>query len=415
MTSDTRVPTSVEGGSSYRWVVCGLLFVATTINYIDRQILGILAPVLEREIGWTEAEYGLIVTAFQASYAGGLLAFGRILDVTGTRFGYAFSVGIWSIAAATHGAVSSVWGFGLARLALGFGEAGNFPAAIKTVSDWFAPKDRSLAIGLFNSGANVGAVVTPILVPWITLRYGWRMAFLVTGGIAFVWIGAWLAAYRRGSESSTAVEAAVVPWAALLRVRETWTFVVARFLTDPVWWFYLYWTPKFLYTRYGLGLDEMGLPLMVIYTAASAGGILGGWMSTQMMRRGWSANQARKLAILVCALLVFPMVFVAVVPDLWAAVLIISMAAAGHQGWASNMFACLADLFPRSAVSSVVGITGFGGSVGGMIAATATGYLLQATGSYAPLFVWAGCSYFLILGLIHVMIPRIRPVEFPER
>jgi ACS family hexuronate transporter-like MFS transporter len=393
----------------YRWVVCALLFFATTINYMDRQILGILAGTLEREIGWTESAYGLIVMMFQAAYAVGLLVFGRVLDRIGTRAGYVLAIGVWSIAAAAHGAARSALGFGLARAALGFGEAGNFPAAVKSVAEWFERRERAFAVGVFNSGSNIGAIVTPLVVPWITLRYGWRWAFILTGAVGLVWVAAWLAIYRPRPAADDS--AATVPWRNLLGLRETWAFLLARFLTDPVWWFYLYWVPKFLHAKHGLTLMELGTPLIVIYTAASAGSIFGGWLSSSLLRRGWSVNAARKVAILACALMVTPMIFGAVVSGTWTAVLILSLATAGHQGWAANMFACLSDLFPSNAVSTVVGITGFGGSLGGMLVAAATGFILERTGSYIPVFVWAGLAYLFVLGLIHVMIPRIRPVE----
>ena len=398
--------------SRYRWVVCALLFLATTINYMDRQILGILAGTLEREIGWTESQYGLIVMMFQAAYAAGLLVFGRVLDRMGTRSGYMLAIGLWSIAAAAHGAARSALGFGLARAALGFGEAGNFPAAVKAVAEWFGRRERAFAIGLFNSGSNIGAIVTPLVVLWITLRYGWRWAFFLTGAIGLVWIVAWLLIYQPRSQAADDIEAAV-PWRRLLGLRETWAFLLARFLTDPVWWFYLYWVPKFLHAKHGLTLMELGTPLIVIYTAASAGSVFGGWLSSALLRRGYSTNAARKVAILVCALMVTPMVFGAVVSGTWTAVFILSLATAGHQGWAANMFACLSDLFPKNAVSTVVGITGFGGSVGGMLVAAATGFILQATGSYVPVFVWAGLAYLFVLGLIHVMIPRMSPIRMP--
>ena len=401
--------------SSYRWVICSLLFLATTINYMDRQILGILADVLQRDIGWTEAQYGFIVTAFQGAYAVGLLTFGAVLDRIGTRLGYTIAIAVWSVAAAAHGAAQSAFGFGAARLVLGFGEAGNFPAAVKAVSEWFNRRERALAIGLFNSGSNVGAIVTPAVVPWIALHYGWRTAFFLTGGVGGLWIVLWLVAYRpRAVANPQEARELRVPWRRLLRLRPIWAFLLARFLTDPVWWFYLYWVPKFLHSRHGVTLDRLGLPLIVIYTAAGAGSIFGGWLSSTLLRRGWSTNAARKTAILVCAIMVTPMVFGATVSSTWTAVWIVSLAAAGHQGWAANLFACLADLFPKNAVSSAVGITGFGGSIGGMCAATATGFILQSTGSYVSVFVWAGVSYLFILGLIHLMVPRLEPVTIAE-
>ena len=413
-------PKSAKAGATvpetnYRWVVCGLLFFATTINYMDRQILGILAGVIERDIGWTESQYGFIVTAFQGAYAVGLLTFAALLDRIGTRLGYCVAIALWSVAAAAHGAARSALGFGAARLVLGFGEAGNFPAAVKAVAEWFHKRERALAIGLFNSGSNFGAIVTPILVPWIALHYGWRAAFVFTGAVGGLWVVLWLAAYRpRVVANAKEAGERQVPWRRLLGLRPIWAFLLARFLTDPVWWFYLYWVPKFLHSRHGVTLDRLGLPLIVIYTAASAGSIFGGWLSSTLLRRGWSTNAARKTAILVCAVMVTPMIFGASVASTWTAVWIVSLAAAGHQGWAANMFACLADLFPKNVVSSAVGITGFGGSIGGMCAATATGFILQATGSYVPAFVWAGVAYLFVLGLIHVMVPRLEPVSLPE-
>jgi ACS family hexuronate transporter-like MFS transporter len=407
-----------------RWYICALLFLATTVNYMDRQILGILAVTLEREIGWSESQYGLIVTCFNAAYAIGLLGFGRLIDVIGTKAGYVFSIALWSVAAALHGLAHSVLHFGAARFLLGLGEAGNFPAAVKTISEWFPARERALAVGLFNCGSNVGAIVTPLVVPWLALRYGWRWAFILTGLVGLLWVAGWLAVYAppgkhpRVSASELAhiesgreaVEPAV-SWASLLGYRETWAWVLARFLTDPVWWFYLYWIPKFLYSQHGLTLDRIGAPLVVIYLAADGGSIFGGWLSSRLIHRGWTINAARKTAILVCALMVTPMVFAARIADLWLAVLVVSMAAAGHQGWAANMFAALSDMYPKRAVSSMVGIAGFGGSVGGMIVAAATGFILEATGSYMPIFLWAGLSYLVILGLIQIMIPRIAPLR----
>jgi ACS family hexuronate transporter-like MFS transporter len=410
---------SCAGESRYRWIVCSLLFFATTINYIDRQILGILATVLERDIGWTESQYGLIVTAFQTSYAIGLLAFGRILDRMGTRLGYVLAIAVWSVAAAAHGAVSTVIGFASARVLLGFGESGNFPAAVKAVTEWFSRRQRAFAIGLFNSGSNIGAIVTPVVVPWITLRYGWRWAFILTGAVGFVWIAAWLLLYRPApgqfDDGASELREVDLPWSRLFGVRQMWAFLIARLLTDPVWWFYLYWVPKFLHSRHGLQLDQLGLPLILIYTAASGGSVFAGWLSSALMRRGWTTNAARKTAILVCALMVTPMVFGATVSNLWTAVAILCLATAGHQGWAANMFACLSDIFPRNAVSSAVGVTGFGGSVGGMMAATAIGFILQKTGSYVPVFIWAGIAYLVVLALIHVMVPKIEPIQVTSR
>lgn len=408
----------------YRWTICALLFFATTVNYMDRQVLGILAPTLEKRIGWSESEYGLIVTAFQAAYAGGLLVVGRLIDVIGTRAGYSLSVVLWSFAAMAHAAANSAFGFGAARFALGLGEAGNFPAAIKVVAEWFPKRERALATGIFNAGSNVGAVVAPLAVPWITLHYGWRWAFILTGAVGFLWVLFWLALYglpeRHARVSKAELQhilsdppesTARIPWLRLMAYRETLGLLLARLITDPVWWFYLYWVPKFLHTRHGMTLDQIGLPLVVIYVAADGGSVFGGWLSSFLLRRGRTVNAARKLGILASALMVAPIMFAANVSGVWTAVLLLGLATAGHQSWAANIFTVVSDIYPRRAVASMIGICGFGGSVGGMLVAIATGFLLQATGSYVPVFAWAGVSYFAALGLVHWASPKLQPVK----
>lgn len=396
----------------HRWTICALLFLATTINYVDRQILGILAGPLQSSLQWSESEYGLIVTAFQFAYAIGLLGFGRLIDVVGTRAGYSLAIGLWSVAATAHGFVRTAFGFGVARFFLGLGEAGNFPAAIKAVGEWFAPKERAFAIGVFNSGSTVGAITTPLLVPWIAIRYGWRWAFIITGLVGLAWVPLWLLLNRHPAPCANSGETAGQPaWISLLGYRQTWALLISRFLTDPVWWFYLFWGPKFLQAKFGLALDQIGLPLVGIYVISNAGGLFGGWLSSLMLRRGMSVNAARKLAILACALLVVPVAFTPAMPNTWAAVLLLGLAAAGHQGWASNLFAMIGDLYPPSAVASATGLSGFGGSIGGMAAATLVGLLLDRTGSYAIPFAYAGGSYLLILLIIHLMIPRIAAIQ----
>lgn len=396
----------------FRWTVCALLFLATTVNYIDRQILGILAAPLQSELGWSEAQYGLIVTSFQVAYAIGLLGFGRVIDLAGTRLGYVLAAGLWSLAAAAHGFVRSAAGFAGARFMLGLGQAGNFPAAVKATGEWFAPNERALAAGLFNSGSTVGAILTPLLVPWIALRFGWQNAFIATGLFGLLWIPLWVSIYRRpGPFACASTSSRETGWLKLLAYRQTWALLIARFLTDPVWWFYLFWGPKFLQSRFGLTLDRIGPPLVAIYLLSNAGGLLGGWLPSLLLKRGFSLSAARKLSILACALLVVPVSFVTLVPDAWTAALLIGLAAAGHQGWASNLFAAIADLYPPTEVASAAGLSGFGGSVGGMAAATLVGLLLQQTGSYAIPFAYAGVSYLLILLIIHVMIPTVAPIE----
>lgn len=396
----------------FRWTVCALLFLATTVNYVDRQILGILAGPLQSSLGWTESEYGYIVTAFQIAYAIGLLGFGRVIDVAGTRIGYSLAIGLWSLAATAHGFVRSVFGFGVARFFLGLGEAGNFPAAVKAAGEWFPPNERAFAIGVFNSGSTVGAIATPLIVPWIALTYGWQWAFIATGLVGLVWVPLWLALYRRpGPYAGSTSAPQQAGWLSLLAYRQTWALVIARFLTDPVWWFYLFWGPKFLQSRFGLKLDQIGLPLVGIYLISNLGGLLGGWLSSTLIKRGMTVNAARKLAILASALLVVPVSFSTLMSNTWIAVLVLGLAAAGHQGWASNLFAAIADMYPPRAVASATGLSGFGGSIGGMIAASGAGILLEKTGSYAIPFAYAGISYLLILLIIHVMIPKIAPIE----
>jgi MFS transporter, ACS family, hexuronate transporter len=403
---------AAPAAAGFRWTVCALLFVATTINYVDRQILGILAAPLQSALGWSESEYGLVVTAFQVAYAVGLLSFGRVIDRVGTRIGYSLAIGLWSLAATAHGLVRSVSGFGVARFFLGLGEAGNFPAAVKAITEWFQPEERAFAVGVFNSGSTVGAITTPLVVPWIALRYGWQAAFVLTGLIGLVWVPLWLAVYRRPALETGVIESTSdVSWSTLLRYRQTWALLIGRFLTDPVWWFYLFWAPKYLHSRYGLTLDRIGLPLVSIYLISNAGGLFGGWLSSLLLRRGWSVNVARKFSILVCALMVVPVSFGTRLGSTWAAVLVLGLAAAGHQGWASNLFALLGDIYPPRAVASVTGLTGFGGAIGGMIAATAIGFVLEKTGSYTIPFAYAGGSYLLMLCIVHLMIPRIAPVE----
>jgi len=399
--------------TAYRWRICAMLFFATTINYIDRQVLGVLAPYLQTVIGWNEIQYGYIVTSFQAAYAIGLLVSGGVIDRLGTRIGYAISIAIWSLAAMSHALVQSVIGFAAARFALGLGEAGNFPAAIKTVAEWFPRKERALATGIFNSGSNVGAIVAPLAVPWITLRLGWHWAFLFTGFLSATWLIAWLTVYRRGGTPVQDDEetASKLPWGHLLAYRQTWAFLLGKFITDPVWWFLTFWLPKFLNSEHGLTLTDIGPPLVAIYVMADCGSIAGGWIASVFLRRGWSANRARKSAMLICASAVVPVIFAAKARNLWTAVALLGLAAASHQGWSANLFTLVSDMFPRRAVASVVGIGGFGGAVAGMLIATFTGFLLQFTGSYVPLFLMASSAYLLALLVIHLLVPKLQPAD----
>ncbi len=413
---------------NYRWRVCAFLFFATTINYIDRQVLGILAPELEKSIGWNDAQYGYIVTTFQAAYAISLLAAGGLMDRLGTRIGYSISVAIWSTASMAHSLARSAFGFGFARFALGIGEAGNFPAAVKTITEWFPKKERALAIGIFNSGSNVGALIAPVTVPLIALHFGWRWAFLLTGITDVIWLVCWLTWYRRPEEQPRLSKAEFnyirtdpaepqtrIPWARLFPYRQTWAFALGKFLTDPIWWFYLFWLPKFLNQTRGLSLAKIGLPLVVIYLAADAGSIAGGWLSSSLIKRGWSLNRARKTAMLICACSVTPVFFASMASDLWVVVALISVATAAHQGWSANLFATVGDMFPQQAVGSVVGIGGMLGSVGGMLLAASAGLILQFTKSYVPLFILASSAYLLAWLAVQLAAPRLEPVRLEEQ
>lgn len=411
-----------EARTRFRWVVCALIFLATTVNYIDRQILGILAPVLQKSIGWSEVQYGYIVMAFQAAYAIGLALSGRLLDRVGTRVGYAVALLFWSMAAMAHAFARTPFGFGAARFALGLGEAANFPAAIKSVAEWFPRRERAFATGLFNSGTNIGAIVAPLVVPPLAASYGWPSAFIVTGGIGLLWLALWLPMYGppeshpRVSPAELALirsdppEPTVkVPWRSLLPYRQTWAFALGKFLTDPIWWFYLYWIPKFLNERHGITLLQMGPPLVSIYLIADVGSIAGGWLSSRLIQSGFTVNAARKSTMLLCALLVTPIVFAAQVKEVWSAVAIVGLAAAAHQGFSANLFTLASDMFPKQAVGSVVGIGGMAGSVGGMLIATVVGYALQWTGSYVVPFAIAGCAYLVAMALIQALAPRLEP------
>ncbi|HEX9425528.1 MAG TPA: MFS transporter [Pyrinomonadaceae bacterium] len=431
LTNRAVAPASIVGSigtaiGRYRWAICALLFFATTINYIDRQVLGILATDenFKHTIGWNDAQYGFVQTTFQAAYAVGLLLVGSLMDRFGTRKGFSFAVTFWSIAAMGHALARSIFGFGVARFALGLGEAGNFPAAIKTVAEWFPKKERALATGIFNSGSNVGAIVGPLAVPFIAVKYGWQWAFIITGLLGFIWLAFWLAIYRPPQEhskissaelahiqSDPAEPATKIKWSRLIPHRQTWAFAVGKFMTDPIWWVYLFWLPKFLNSNYGLNITQIGLPLVVIYVSADVGSIGGGWLSSSLIKRGWTVNKSRKVAMLVCAISVVPIIFAAHASSLWAAVGFVSLAAAAHQGWSANIFTMASDMFPRRAIGSVVGIGGMAGSIGGMLIQTTVGLILFYTGSYLPIFIIAGSTYLAALAIIHLLVPRLEPAD----
>jgi ACS family hexuronate transporter-like MFS transporter len=412
--------------SHARWTVCALLFAATSINYMDRQVLGILASTLQHSIGWTEAQYGYIVSAFQFAYAVGLILAGQMVDRFGTRIGYAIVMGIWSVAAMAHSLARSALGFGIARFFLGLGESGNFPAAIKTTAEWFPQKERSLATGIFNSGTNLGAILAPAIVPWVTLRYGWRASFLITGAFSAAWIIWWLTHYRKPSEhpkvsraeldlihSDPPQSAAKIPWSKIIGYRQTWAFSLAKFLTDPIWWFYLYWLPKFFDSRFHLGLSHLGLPLIIVYNASAVGSIGGGWLPALIHRTGPSMVKARMTTMLLFACMVTPIFFASRTNSEWVAIGLLSLAAAAHQGWSANLFTTVSDMFPKNAVGSVVGIGGMAGSVGGVLFSLSAGWVLEITHSYASLFGIAASAYLIALLVLRTLAPGLKRIDVP--
>ncbi len=411
-----------------RWVVCALLFAATSINYVDRQVLAVLAPTLQRVIGWDERQYSWIIVAFQVAYGFGMSLTGRLIDRFGTRAGYAMVITAWSLAAMSHSLASTVLGFAMARFALGLGESGNFPAAIKTVAEWFPRWERSSATGIFNAGSNLGAILAPLAVPLLTLRFGWHAAFLFSGLLSMLWIATWLRFYqiperqprlsaeelayiRSGSEDARAI---APPWIELLRRKQTWAYAAAKFLTDPVWWFFLYWLPKFLNHTYGLTLTGLGLPLILIYLASDVGSIGGGWLPGFLARRGVPLYRSRKLAMLCCALAVMPILLASHLANEWVAVAIIGLATAGHQGWSANLYTLASDMFPQSAVGGVTGIGGSAGALGGVLLSLFAGEVLQKTGHYWPLFGYAAGAYVSALLLLQVVVPKLPRASFSE-
>lgn len=439
---DVNRVSSLRSGGWFRWVICGLLFFAATINYIDRQVIGILKSELSSKLNWNDIDYSNVVFCFSMAYALGYLLAGRFIDRVGVYVGFAVAVIIWSHAAMAHGFVAaislatlgtavslSVVGFCLARFMLGLAEGANFPASIKSVSEWFPKSERALATGIFNAGTNVGALVTPLMVPWLTVNWGVPAAFYVTGALGFVWLLFWLWLYDRPQDHPrvTAAELAYiqsdppdpavsVSWLSLLTHRQTWAFTVGMFMTSPVWWFYLYWAPDFLHRQHGLNLMQIGPPLVVIYLMTDVGSVAGGWLSSFLIQRGWSVNAGRKTAMLVCALCVVPVCLVGWTSNLWVAVLLIGLAASAHQGFSANLFTMASDTTPRFAVSSVVGIGGMAGAIGGMIVAKVVGYVLQWTGGrYAFLFLGASVAYLVVLTIIHLLNPRLAPMELETK
>jgi len=425
LAADSPSPPYVPATAGYfRWIICTLLLLGVTKNYMDRQVLGVLKTTLQHNFGWNEIDFGNLVFAFQGAYAAGMLLVGRLVDRLGVRLGYAVTMIFWSLASMGHALASSLTGFIVARASLGFAEAGVFPCSIKAVAEWFPNKQRSFAIGVFNAGANVGAILTPLLVPWVVVHWGWRWAFIITGGIGFLWLALWLLLYRKQEEhgrvskaelayirSDPAVPTTRVKWLGLASHRQTWAFIAGKFLIDPIWWFYLYWVPDFLQRNHGLKLMQIGVPIMVIYLISDIGSVAGGWFASSLIKRGKSVNFARKVTMLICAFCVLPIMFAYRVESLWGAVLIIGLAAGGHQGFSANLLAVPSDTFPSQAVGSVVGIGGMAGAIGGMLIATIVGHTLQWTGSYMVPFFIAVSAYMMALVCIHLLSPRLEPAR----
>lgn len=422
---------------NYRWIVCSLLFFATTINYIDRQVVGLLKPVLEKEFGWTETDYSHIVQAFTAAYALGLLLFGRIIDKIGSKLGYTISITVWSIAAMLHALVKSTFGFGVVRTLLGIGESGNFPAAIKTVTEWFPKKERALANGIFDSGSNIGACVAPILVPWILGMYGWQEAFLITGALGFIWLLAWrffyevpqkhkkitkeeLAYISSDETAETETDKATnVSWLQLFGLKQTWAFIIGKFFTDPIWYFFMFWLPSYFNSTFHLDLKKPSLPLVVVYTGATIGAIGGGYLSSYLIKKGWLVYKSRKLTLFLSALCVLPIIAARYTTDMWTVIGLITLAIIGNSAWSANIYTIVSDMLPKKAVSSVIGIGGMAGAIGGVIFPVFIGFILDyykginnLVAGYNIIFVVCSLSFLLAWLLIHLLTPKMKPVEF---
>jgi MFS transporter, ACS family, hexuronate transporter len=412
-----------------RWIILFFLFFATVLLYLDRSALGIMAPFLQKEIGWNEQQYGNINTAFMIGYALCFLIMGAFVDKIGTKTGYSISVGLWALAQAST-ALARTWiGFAISRIGLSIGQSGNFPVANKVLAEWFPRKERALAVGLFNGGSNVGTLISPLVIPVVVSAFNnnWRAAFLWTLPLSFIWILIWLVFYKKPEEhrlvskreldfinsDSVNENSSRVNWFVLLRKKEVWGICVGKFMADPIWWFYLFWGAKFLNGKYGLNLKEIGLPFFSIYLISWMGGIFLGWLSSKFLEMGWSINKGRKMGFLVCAFFALPVMLVPHIDNVWLAVGLIAIAAGGHCGWSANIFSLMSDIFPRKATATVTGIGGFAGAVGGALIAQLVGGLLQNLGmeGYVIPFFIASIGYFIALGIIHILIPKIEPLN----
>jgi ACS family hexuronate transporter-like MFS transporter len=428
LTAGSTLATTVK---RYRWMICSLLFLATTVNYIDRQVLALIKGTLDSELGWTNAEYGAANSWFQGAYAISLFVFGWFVDRFGVKIGYAVSIAAWSLAAAGHSFVGSAQGFKIARAALGLGEGGNFPSSIKAVAHWFPKRERAYATALFNSGANVGAIVAPAIIPPIAAAWGWRAAFVFMGIVGLLWLALWLPFYDdpekakrlspeelahiRSDAAANEAGERRIGWGMLLRYRQAWSFIVGKLMTDPVWWFFLTWLPDYFKKKWGLDIKSSWVHLVTIYAIITVLSIIGGWGTGTLARRGWSVTRARKTGMLISACCVLPIFFATSVGP-WTAVLLIGIAGAAHQAWSANLFTTTSDMFPKRAVASLVGVGGMAGSLGGIMFPLFAGRLLDrlGAGGYTVLFGICGSAYLVAFALNHLLAPRFEPIEIPS-
>lgn len=436
-TANKPTPVVQSGIGKYRWTICSLVFFATTINYLDRQVISLLKPTLEKEFNWSESDYSNIVVAFQFAYALGMVSAGRIIDKLGTKLGYALTLIFWSIASILHAAATGTLSFMIYRAFLGFTEAGNFPAAVKTVAEWFPQRERAYATGIFNSGTNVGAIIAPVVVPWLAIKYSWQVAFIATGAIGFIWVLFWFLVYDVPSKHKKlskdeynyihsdvadqphAADAAPAktPWSKLLRYKQAWAFIAGKFFTDGIWWFILFWLPAFLKAQYGLEGMQVSLPIAVVYIMAGVASIAGGWLPMWFVKRGWNAVRARKTSMLIYACFPLLVIFAQTAGsyNLWYAIIIIGIAASAHQAWSANLYTTVSDMFPKRFVASVIGTGGMVGSIGGMVVSKSAGLLFdyyKAQGhiqtGYAIMFLVSGLAYLVAwVVMFRLLVPKM--------
>lgn len=425
--SAAAAPQTAAPAGYVRWIVCGLLFFAVVLSYVDRLVISVLKPDLTAHYHWSETGYADLALYFQMAYGLSYVVAGPIVDRIGAKLGYSFAILLWTAGHVLHTVFTSTSGMIWARLPMAMGEAGTFPAALAATNEWFPKRERALAIGIFNAGSNVGAIVTPLFVPVIAAAFGWRMAFIATGALTLLWLAAWLLFYRRPRqhpmvgarelawiESEPAPAQKPVAWLRLLTLRQTWAYMLGRFLIDPVWWTFLFWLPDFFNKQYHVKMLNFGPPLVVVYIMADVGSIFGGWTSSRFLARGWATGRARKAAMAICALFALPIAFATAAPNMWVAVFLIGLACACHQGFSANVYALPGDLFPRWAAGSVVGLGGLAGAAGGMLMSKFAGQILENVGSFQPIFIVASLAYVVAVAVIHLLVPKYQPVSFTE-